>query len=161
MWSLSKMHQAAELVAAIAVVISLIFVGLQIRDNTVASEAATYQASVAYDVEILLNAGVSPETARVFYTSRDDPDSLDEDELLQGQTLLTATLRHMENLYVQHEAGMLSDEAWATREPLVRNFVLSPGVNRILSGSNRRFFGGSFLDYADQIRDESKSEAGD
>ncbi len=115
MWSLSKMHQAGELVAAIAVVISLIFVGLQIRDNTIASEAATYQASVAYDVEILLNAGVSPETARVFYTSRDDPDSLNEDELLQGQTLLTATLRHMENLYVQYEAGMLSDEAWANR----------------------------------------------
>ena len=39
MWSLDKVHKAGELAAAIAVVISLIFVGLEVRDNTVASEA--------------------------------------------------------------------------------------------------------------------------
>lgn len=42
MWSLDRTHQVGELVAAIAVVISLVFVGIQIRDNTIASEAATY-----------------------------------------------------------------------------------------------------------------------
>ena len=72
MWSLSKMHQAGELIAAIAVVISLIFVGLQIKDNTIATEAATYQDTVAYDIEILLNMGSTPEMARVFFTFRDD-----------------------------------------------------------------------------------------
>ena len=160
MWSLSKMHQAGELIAAIAVVISLIFVGLQIKDNTIATEAATYQDTVAYDIEILLNMASTPEMARVFFTFRDDPESLSEDEFLQGQTLLNATVRHLENLYLQHEAGMLSDEAWATREPLIRTFVLSPGFDSLMSGSTRQAYGGPFIDYAERIRNQSKGGAG-
>ena len=160
MWSLSKMHQAGELIAAIAVVISLIFVGLQIKDNTIATEAATYQDTVAYDIEILLNMGSTPEMARVFFTFRDNPESLIEDEFLQGRTLLSATVRHLENLYLQHEAGMLSDEAWATREPLIRTYVLSPGFDRLMSGSTGQNYGGSFIDYAERIRNESKDGAG-
>ena len=160
MWSLSKMHQAGELIAAIAVVISLIFVGLQIKDNTIATEAATYQDTVAYDIEILLNMGSTPEMARVFFTFSEDPDSLNEDEYLQGRTLLSATVRHLENLYLQHEAGMLSDEAWATREALIRNIVLSPGFDRLMSSSTGQNYGGPFIDYAERIRNESKGGAG-
>jgi hypothetical protein len=63
----------------------------------------------------------------------------------------------MENLYLQHEIGMLSDEAWATREPLIRRFVLSPGFEIMMSGGNERTFGGSFVDYAKRIRAESSS----
>jgi hypothetical protein len=148
------MHQVGELIAAIAVVISLIFVGVQIRENTIANKAATYQESVAYDMDILLNVGSTPDTARVFYTFRDDPDSLDEADYLQGRTLFTATLRHFENLYLQHESGMLSDEAWATREALIRNVVLSPGFAKFADGPIGQNFSGSFIEYTARIRKE-------
>ena len=157
MWSLNKTHQVGELLAAIAVVISLIFVGVQIRDNTIASKAATYQETVAYDMELLLNVGSTPDKARVFFTFVNDPDSLDEDEFLQGRTLLTASIRHFENLYVQHEAGMLSDEAWATRESLIKNVIRSPGFGKIVNGTLGQNFTGTFFDYAKRIRSENKS----
>ena len=159
MWSLTKMHQVGELIAAIAVVISLIFVGVQIRENTIASKAATYQDSVAYDMEILLSVGSSPDTSRIFFTFRDDPSALDGDEWIQGRTLLTAALRHFENLYLQHDAGMLSDEAWATREALIRNVALSPGFDVIIGGPIGQNFRGSFIEYAARIRNESKGGA--
>ena len=127
MWSLNKIHQIGELTAAVAVVISLVFVGLQIRDNTVASEAATHQASVAYDLELLLNAGESPATARVYRAYRDEPDSLEGEELLQGETLFIALFRHNENVYLQRRAGMLSEDVWAVREPFLQ-FLYKPPV---------------------------------
>ena len=40
----------AEVLGVIGVIVSLVFVGYQIRKNTIASEAATYQASVGYDI---------------------------------------------------------------------------------------------------------------
>ncbi len=160
MWSLNKIHQIGELTAAVAVVISLIFVGLQIRDNTIASEAATHQASVAYDLDLLLNAGASPDTARVYRTYRDDPDSLDADEFLQGETLYIALFRHNENIYLQLQAGMLSDEVWATREPFVRRFVQTPGIDRLIAGSKRQLYGGPFIEYAERIRNEAKGGGG-
>ena len=152
MWSLSKIHQIGELVAAVAVVISLIFVGLEIRGNTIATEAATYQDTVAYDIGNLQVFGASPENATVFYTFRDAPNSLEGGEFLQGRTLFTASIRHMENLYLQREFGLLSDEAWATREPLIRTFVRSPGFGVLMSGGNEGTFGGPFIDYAKQVR---------
>lgn len=154
MWSLKKIHQVGELAAAVAVVISLIFVGLEIRDNTVATRAATYQDTVAYDIGNLQTFGASPENATVFYTFLDDPTSLKGGEFLQGRTLFTASIRHIENLYLQHEVGMLSDEAWATREPLVRTFVQSPGFEVLTSGDMGQTFGGAFIDYAKQIQSE-------
>ena len=109
---------------------------------------------------LTVNMGSTPEMARVFFTFRDDPESLNEDEFLQGRTLLSATVRHLENLYLQHEAGMLSDEAWATREALIRNIVLSPGFDRLMSSSTGQNYGGPFIDYAERIRNESKDGAG-
>ena len=160
MWSLSKLHQVGELIAAVAVVISLIFVGVQIRENTIASKAATYQETVAYDMELLLNVGSTPDVARVFFTYINDPDSLDEDEFLQGRTLFTASIRHFENLYLQHETGMLSDEAWATREALITNIILSPGFGKLVSGSTGQNMGGRFFDYAKRLRSERKGGDG-
>jgi hypothetical protein len=159
-WSLSKLHQVGELIAAIAVVISLIFVGIQIRDNTIASKAATYQETVAYDMELLLTVGSTPDVARVFFTYISDPNSLDEDEFLQGRTLFTASIRNFENLYIQHEAGMLSDEAWTTREALIRNIILSPGFGKLIGGSTGRNMSGPFFDYAKQIRSDIKDDVG-
>ncbi len=160
MWSLSKLHQVGELIAAVAVVISLIFVGVQIRENTIASKAATYQETVAYDMELLLNVGSTPDVARVFFTYINDPDSLDEDEFLQGRTLFTASIRHFENLYLQHETGMLSDEAWATREALITNVILSPGFGNLVSGSIGQNMSGRFFDYAKRLRSERKGGDG-
>ncbi len=161
MWSLSKMHQAGELVAAIAVVISLIFVGLQIRDNTIASEAATYQASVAYDIELLSNVAGNADLARIFYAYAWEPsDNLDGTELLQAQWHFTAVLRHLENLYFQHQSGMLSDESWESRDALIRATIRNPGCEKFLRGHTVQSFSGEFIDYSLQIRAEPKSEDG-
>jgi len=146
------MHQIGELVAAVAVVISLVFVGIQIRENTIASEAATYQETIAYDMDLLLTVGSNPDVTRVFFAFMDDPGSLNKDEFLQGRTLLAASVRNFENLYVQHETGMLSDEAWATREALIRNVILKPGFGKLIDGEIGPNFSGTFIDYAKQIR---------
>jgi len=149
---LEKVSVVAETVSAFAVVVSLIFVGLQIRDNTVASQAATLQDSVGYDLQLLVSVGRTPETARVFFTFRDNPNALEGDERLQGQALFTASFRAIENIYYQHTTGMLSDEAWAAREGLVRSLALSAGADEMLSGPNGVRFSGPFLKYVEEIR---------
>ena len=145
----------AEIVSAIAVTVSLLFVGVQIQENTTASEAATFQASVTHDIDILTSAASSPDTARVFYAFRDHPDTLSGGELLQGQAMITALVRHVENLFLQHQAGMLSDEGWLARETFVRNLILSPGFQVLLNSPSGRNFSGAFLAYAERVRTEA------
>jgi hypothetical protein len=158
--SLDTMHKVGELVASIAVVISLIFVGLQVRDNTVATQAASYQASAAYSADILLAVAENPEKARIFNAYVfEDPHNLSADETLQAQYLLSAALRGLENIYIQHQAGMLSEAGWAAREPTVRGLVMAPGYEKFLSSSNAVTHGGPFMEYVEGIRAESNSNA--
>ena len=158
MWSLNKIHQVGELAAAVAVVLSLVFVGLQVRESTIATQAATYQTTVAYDIELLLTRGTSSDGSRLHWAFLENPKSLTGDEYLRGRDIAAATSRHLENLYLQREAGMLSDEAWSAREPLIQRFVLSSGFSEMIGDpAFRQNYGGSFVAYAEQIRGESES----
>jgi len=144
----------AEIVGAVGVIISLVFVGFQIRKNTVASEAATYQASVGYDIEMLMALSSDPEQSRIFntYTWIPEATNLTENEIIQAEYQMTALLRHLENLYLQHELGMLSDEIWRTRQALLDAIVLSPGYERFEQTSSSQTFDGAFRSYASNLR---------
>jgi hypothetical protein len=153
---LEKWALIAEIVGAAAIVISLVFVGLEIRSNTQAAQAATFQASVAYDVELLLGQGRDADTARAYIAWLDDPDSLSGGERAQAALLSAASVRHMENLYLQYEAGMLSDEAWSAREQYIRNGVNRPGHMRVLE--NSRNWSGPFLEYVGAVQSSTPDQ---
>ena len=92
----------AEIISAIAIIISLVFVGVQIKANTKATQASTFHEIAALDINILLNFGNSKELARIITAFRDNPDSLTEEEQNHGFYLFGAEVRHVENLFLQN-----------------------------------------------------------
>ena len=137
----------AEIISAVAIIISLIFVGVQIKANTKATQASTFHEIAALDINILLNFGNSQELARIITTYRDDPDSLNEEEQNHGFYLFGAEVRHVENLFLQNENKMLSAKNWRSRKALVDGVVLSAGFGALLKHPFSKFFDGSFIEY--------------
>ena len=137
----------AEIISGIAIVISLVFVGLQIRGNTRATQASTFQSIATLDINMLLNFGNSKELARLISTFRDNPDSLTEEEQNHGFYLFGAEVRHVENLFLQNENRMLSEKHWQSRKALVDGIVLSAGFGTLLKHPFRKYFDGSFIEY--------------
>ena len=148
---IALMASVAEIISAVAVVVSLIFVGLEVRKNTQISETATFQSSVTHDIDILMSLGENPVIAKAFFDYRDKPDSLGEEAQAQGAHLMAAVIRHMENLYLQYKKGMLSQESWRTREPLVLAIIKSPGFQKNTEVHYAGFFGGDFMKYANEV----------
>ena len=144
----------ADIVGAFAVTMSLIFVGLEIRGNTKATQAATLQQSVGYDVTLLTTFGSNPDIAATVTKYVGGEPELTESHRLQGQYLFAAALRHWENLYLQRQADTLSEEAWLAREAVVRQNITGPGFRDLMSSPHGEGFSGSFLDYARQVRAE-------
>ena len=140
----------AEIMSAVVVTLSLIFVGLQIRNNTNASEASTLQAISAIEVEILLASSASPERAAAISRFAEDPSQLASEQLEQGAYAMMANLRHWENLYLQYRAGFLSEEAWETRSAVMKSAISGPG-GRWLIANLPEIFGGPFLEYAKDV----------
>ena len=130
----------AEIISGIAIIVSLIFVGVQIKRNTQATQASTFQAIADLDINLLLSFGNSKELARLISTFRDNPDSLTEEEQNHGFYLFGAEVRHVENLFLQYENKMLSDKHWHSRKALVDGIVLSAGFGALLKSPFRKYF---------------------
>jgi hypothetical protein len=149
---LQEYAQIAEIVGGAAIVISLIFVGFQIRSNTEASKAATLQQISAGEIQLLAMMADDPDKARVVTQTMFDPESLAEDEAMQGFYLFMANIRNLENLYLQYESGFLSEEAWSAKSSLLNLAVNSPGFGMLLENQEQNALSGPFVEYAKSLR---------
>ena len=155
--TLKEFALLADIISAIAIIISLIFVGLQIKDNTKATQASTFHEIAALDIELLLNFGKSEESAKISTLFRENPDELSDDEKNYGFYMFAAEVRHIENLYIQKQSKMLTERSWISRKSLVEGLILSPGFGLLIAGHNKKYFDGSFIQYAEKIRGENQS----
>ena len=97
--------------AAVAGVLSLIFVGWEIRQNTTAIRGSTYQAVADANVEWLMFLAENPELGRLLqrWTSRDT--TLSVREVSQARSLQLTFWRTVENAHYQYLLGNLPEEA--------------------------------------------------
>jgi hypothetical protein len=147
---LTEIAAVGELVGAAAIVVSLVFVGFEIRANTRATQAATFQEHMGYEIEILSALATNELAARAFNAGADESGTLSEPERQSRNFMLLATMRLWEGFYLQHQAGTLSDEGWVAREPSIRQFALGLEDFWLREG----IFSGQFREYLISVRSE-------
>ncbi len=101
-----------ELLSAGAVLIGLIFVGFELRQNTAAVEATTLQSSTDGSVAWMMDIATDPEMTRVWMTPVDKLGSLTEVERMQLHLVLRAQWFRFQNAYLQHLRGTLNEDDW-------------------------------------------------
>jgi hypothetical protein len=141
-----------EIVGATAVVVTLIYLAVQVRQSTVATQAATLQNSVGNDMQILTSVGATAEASEALFKYSFSPQGLSTSQLTQGRWLFASTVRHWENLYLQRLSGTVSEEAWRAREPALRALILCPGWEEYTESVLGQFMGGPFMEFAEQVR---------
>jgi hypothetical protein len=125
--TLEQIFYVSQLVAALGVVASLIFVGFQVRDNVRAVRSATAQAvHNSYSAWYLALAG--NENALATSTKgMVDFESLTPTEKAQFVGTYMAFLSNGQNAFHQWHEGHLAHELWLCWEVLLMNLVNTPG----------------------------------
>ncbi len=100
-----------QAVGAVAVVVSLVYLAVQIRDNTRSSRSATRQSIVDSIVAVNMILPQSESFARAFRADLDGQ-QLEPHQALQLLAFCYLYLRTWENVHFQYRSGMLSDEDW-------------------------------------------------
>ncbi len=153
----SRLKRLTPLVSAAAVAISLVFVGLEVREtarqtqlNTEASQVAAYQDLIS-QIADFNTTRLDPEIAAVCMKSSDrdgDWSKLTPLEQNQSDRLLFLLVRHADMEFYQFEKGLLPEERLAS--------ALRPFLGDIEAPIHRRFWGNvkgnfvqSFRDYID------------
>ena len=101
--SLEDLGNIGEFVGAMAVIVSLVYLAVQIRQNTRSVRTSTYQDIVRMVQEIDLLLASDPELNRIWVVGRKDPARLDDGQQQRFSTLLVIFYRNLENAYYQRQ----------------------------------------------------------
>lgn len=91
-----------EWITAVGVIASLVFVGVQIRQNTAAIRAASYQALADQAMDVNLALATNPELAARYARFRGDSVTADDQAV---RSLVMAYVRAVENAYYMSKLG--------------------------------------------------------
>ena len=122
-----NMKNFLEIAGALAVLFGLVFVGLELRQNTAAVQAATIQDLTHASSDYLVDIGSNPETYRIYSTGRRDPSALSPDERGQYYLLQQAFWLRMQNAFTQWQRDTLVDEDWAVYQSVICGSATAPG----------------------------------
>ncbi|MGQ0659349.1 hypothetical protein [Sphingosinicella sp.] len=126
--SLEQASFLAQIISAVAVIASLLFVAVQLRQATKSVRASTSLAHSA--MYHSLNASVieDAEFARIWRESLADPDAGTGDERVRFFAFVSSVFRFYESSRVQWLNGQLDEEHWQTIESQATSFAAQPGV---------------------------------
>lgn len=100
----------AEIMSAVAVVISLIYVGLEIRRSTLESDADIQAELLSYTVQRRYLVVESSDLAALMAKGYTDPTRLSPDEVLRFQSYIELFYVAWERAYMARTAGVFSEE---------------------------------------------------
>jgi len=103
----------AEVVAAVAVVLSLVYVGRELRSNTAAVRGTVRQAISDAASASLLPIAADSALSRIRQLGDEDPSLLDEAEAYCHRLVMRQFWAAMANVYDQHELGLLDSQVWS------------------------------------------------
>ena len=140
----------AEIIGTVAIVISLIYVGIQVNDSTRAVRSATANETTSAISAWYSEIGNNQQAAELFAKGLRDPESLSSGELAQFMYLAHGLILEFQAAYYLSEEGTLDLEL---RESITNNLA---GVRELpgflLYWSQRgSLFKPSFKDFVEEV----------
>jgi hypothetical protein len=118
----------AELLGAIGVIASLVFLAMQLRQNTHALRAGAYQQYEQNVYSRTRDSIAIPGMDRVMRLGLVDFEQLDEDDKFRFGVQLNYGFRSFDNAYYQYRAGLLDEDRWQISARTLVSFLQNPGV---------------------------------
>jgi hypothetical protein len=143
---LSDWASIAEIAGSVAVVLSLVYVGIQLAQNTQATRVNSVQQALG----VILNESqliLSDESLREVLLV-EDPATLSPSDRMQYDTYRLWQFRTWEYQYFLYSEGHLDESMWAGSRARMLDMLRDPRL-RSTWERNRSWFNASFREYMD------------
>lgn len=141
----------ANALGAVGVIISVVYLSVQIRRNTAATKAATLQGISDAAQLRLVAVAQSPDLAEALHIALTPDAKLSPAQELQIRFFLRAAYRGFENLYVQYRHGLISKEEWQGYEWTLKAPRIAGQLQRQWWLQERQSFSPEFARHVDGI----------
>ncbi len=137
--TIQDLGSIGEFIAAIATLVTLVYLALQIRHNTRESQAVSRNSVSQSFIDLLTHVSSDSEIAKLVRRGFIDPDSLDDDDTLRLDCIIGALFQNFEAAFAQWRRGVLTDDDWVKWVVLIKQYMAQPGVQEYWSRSVEAF----------------------
>lgn len=134
---LEKWVQISEIIGAVAIVVSLIFVGYQVRQSNILAATDALREGTQIWTDAYMNAFGTEERVSVFATAINSCDELSREQHGRFFATLMKFIAAYDNIFNQYQSGRLREEVFAsialTYYAIVRTPCASKDFQRTLS----------------------------
>ena len=146
--TLEQLGNIGELVGGIAVVASLLYVAVQLRQNTSITKSYARQSIAARASEFQLAVAQNDEILAVV-TKLFRHEELSPNEEVRLHFFLGCLFRATEEAFLQHREGFLEDEYWNKRGNLMLNYLRYPGIFESWQPRLRSTYHSAFVEWVE------------
>jgi hypothetical protein len=128
---LSEWASIAEIAASFVVILSLAYVGIELRHNTQALQHASYQNVLDRMSEEQLSLAANPDLLEIVMKAEVSPNDLSSLEWRRFRHQTLPAIGTWEYLYVANQEGAVSDLQWKAFEPYFLELICAPGYLKL------------------------------
>jgi hypothetical protein len=155
--TLQALGNLGEFVSAVGVVISLVYLTHETRQNTVSVRAASFNSMVQNSLRLLEQTYGNPDLAAFLIRAEQDPSVLTPEERRRWDAYMTAVYRHFGNVVYQYRTGALDQQMWESYERTLRDHLRTPSWGQWFH-ANRHVFSDALQDHVERLIDELSEE---
>ena len=136
----------SEFVGAVAVVITLVYLAIQIRQNTRAIRLDTGHDITEEYRDIFALMAENKELAELVHRAAHDPDSISGTDKVQYYALNSNFIRALENAYFQHNENALDRKQWSGMRRMLKDYAQLPAFREYWP-NRKHWFSNEFQEF--------------
>jgi len=148
-----------ELVSSGAILIGLIFVGLELRQSTIASEADTMQGLLELNNHALYEIATDPEFAQLIIRAQKSLDDLTESERLRYLSHINADFNTWEHMFYSYDNGTMNERLWESWDQSFYSLYCTKS-SKVIWQQIQSYFGDAFRAHIQELTEEDCASTG-
>ena len=139
----------AELISGIAVLITLIYLAIQIRQNTATAREAILRSQTDRNMDNSKFMAGTPGMMDLFIRAMDDPEAITKEQRWQFGSYMFAMFLDFQEAHHFYTTGRQDDYWWPTIRDNIKVYLRRPGGQYWWHSQGRKMLDPKFIDFVD------------
>ena len=148
--TLSELGSLGEFISGLAVVVTLVYLALQIRHNTLAVRSSMHHNMIESTLRIAESVSDSDDLGRIVLHADEDFDRLTEIERIRFDAYAERVFNNFENVFYSYRNSMIEQDLWESWESSYLRDISRASMRRYWE-EERPLHLRDFMDFVDQF----------
>jgi hypothetical protein len=152
----SKLADWSEIVSSVAIVVTLIYLTIEVGQNVDAMRAQTRESVASGALAELAAAQENPNLIKSIITS----EPLTAKEQIQLHLWIATLMRNREFAWLQHQAGIIDERQWGTELAILKGTLTHPRLRVWWNKIGRSAMDEAFVGFVDEVLEQTPASSG-